>query len=140
MTRKDYQLIAAAFRAFNYLDQPTRYFIAQALADRLEKDNERFDRARFIESCDLFPLTAAFSVPVPTENSGAARTGWVDNPYELIDRPCTDSELLHAIVNLFDQPDEGRTRNAIWVDTVEELLLNARTGTTLPTYVSRNTA
>jgi hypothetical protein len=122
MTRKDYNLIAAAFRAFNYLDQPTRYFIAQALADRLEKDNERFDRARFIESCDLF-------------HRMPQRPAKLTNPHELIDRPCTDSELLHAITDLFDQPDEGRTRNAIWVDTVEELLLNARTGTTLPARV-----
>jgi hypothetical protein len=122
MTRKDYNLIAAAFRAFNYLDQPTRYFIAQALADRLEKDNERFDRARFIESCDLFRRMPQ-------------RPAKLTNPHELIDRPCTDSELLHAITDLFDQPDEGRTRNAIWVDTVEELLLNARTGTTLPARV-----
>ena len=127
MTRKDYLLIAQAFRIYNFMNQPTRYFIAMALAERLEKDNPRFDRARFIESCDLFHRTPQ-------------RPQQLTNPYELIDRPCTDSELLHAITDLFDQPDEGRTRNAIWVDTVEDLLLNARTGTTLPAYVSRNPA
>ena len=127
MTKKDYKLIAEAFRAFNYLDQPTRYFIAMALAERLEKDNPRFDRARFIESCDLF-------------HRMRQRPAKLTNPHELIDRPCSDSELLHAIANAFDSPDEGRTRNAIWVDLTEELLLNARTGTTLPTYVSRNPA
>ena len=127
MTRKDYLLIAQAFRIYNFMNQPTRYFIAQALADRLEKDNPRFDRARFIESCDLF-------------HRMPQRPARLTNPHELIDRSCTDSELLHAITNLFDQPDKGRTRNAIWVDTVEELLLNARTGTTLPAYVSRNPA
>ena len=127
MTRKDYVLIAQAFRIYNFMNQPTRYFIAQALADRLEKDNERFDRARFIESCDLF-------------HRMPQRPPALTNPHELIDRPCSDSELLHAIANAFDQPDEGRTRNAIWVDLTEELLLNARTGTTLPGYVSRNPA
>jgi len=53
MTKKDYKMIAEAFALYNALDQPTRWLIAQALADRLEKDNPRFDRARFIESCSL---------------------------------------------------------------------------------------
>ena len=53
MTKKDYELIAQAFALYKCLDQPTRWFVAQALADRLEKDNPRFDRARFIEACDL---------------------------------------------------------------------------------------
>lgn len=57
MTRKDYKLIAEAFALFNYLHQPTRHYIANALADRLENDNPRFDRTRFIEACDL---TAAY--------------------------------------------------------------------------------
>jgi DNA-binding transcriptional LysR family regulator len=57
MTRKDYKLIAEAFKIYNYLDQQTRYFIAMALAERLETDNPRFDRDRFIESCDLFSST-----------------------------------------------------------------------------------
>jgi hypothetical protein len=54
MTRKDYVLIAKAFATFNYLNQPTRYFIAHALADALEGDNPRFDRERFLKSCDLW--------------------------------------------------------------------------------------
>jgi hypothetical protein len=53
MTRQDYVLIAKAFALYKCLDQPTRWFIAQALADELEKDNPRFDRARFIKACDL---------------------------------------------------------------------------------------
>ena len=57
MTRKDYNLIAEAFRIYNYLNQPTRYFIAMALAERLEIDNPRFDRDRFIKACDLFSST-----------------------------------------------------------------------------------
>ena len=66
MTRKDYQLIASAFALFNYLDQPTRYFIAMALADRLEEDNPRFDRDRFLQACDLWDgkrRTKASQVP-----------------------------------------------------------------------------
>jgi len=54
MTKKDYKLIAEAFKIYNYLNQPTRYFIAMALSERLEKDNPRFDRDLFLESCDLF--------------------------------------------------------------------------------------
>jgi|TARA_B110001454_G_C12692409_1_gene422847 hypothetical protein len=53
MTRKDYKLISEAFALFNYLHQPTRHYIAHALADRLEKDNDRFRRDLFIEACDL---------------------------------------------------------------------------------------
>ena len=56
MTRKDYFLIAEAFKSFNYLHQPTRYFIAHALADRLEKDNPRFNRKTFIDLCDVHTL------------------------------------------------------------------------------------
>ena len=57
MTKKDYELIAQAFALYKCLDQPTRWFIAQALADRLEKDNPRFDRALFIKACDLSSST-----------------------------------------------------------------------------------
>ena len=53
MTRKDYKIIAEAFALFNYLHQPTRHYIAHALADNLEKDNPRFRRDLFTEACDL---------------------------------------------------------------------------------------
>ena len=128
MTRKDYVLIAQAFALFNYLDQPTRYFIALALADGLEKDNPRFDRARFIESCDLWP------------HRRNAKTA-----HSCLHNDCTDSELLHVIVGLFDRPEippdrlskfSGTQRDQQWVDSVEELLLNARSGTTLPARYS----
>jgi len=54
MTKKDYKLIAEAFKIYNYLNQPTRYFIAIALSERFEKDNPRFNQDLFLESCDLF--------------------------------------------------------------------------------------
>jgi hypothetical protein len=67
MTRKDYKLIAEAFALFNYLHQPTRHYIANALADRLENDNPRFDRTRFIEACVLTaacPPTSPLGMPL----------------------------------------------------------------------------
>lgn len=64
MTRKDYELIAAAVRnAYKgvnpFTDTPdTRQQIkdgicraSMAIADRLAEDNPRFDRERFLDAC-----------------------------------------------------------------------------------------
>lgn len=47
MSRKDYQLIAAAVREAKATGQSADHTIAKAL----ESDNPRFDRDRFIEAC-----------------------------------------------------------------------------------------
>lgn len=47
MTKKDYILIAEVIRGTN-TSQKTRREIAYELAERLQKDNPRFDRDRFI--------------------------------------------------------------------------------------------
>jgi hypothetical protein len=57
MTRKDYILIAEVIRASklswagnnNYLVDD----ISRALADTLEQDNPRFNRARFLTACGV---------------------------------------------------------------------------------------
>jgi hypothetical protein len=56
MTRKDYELIAAAMRqADRYCETDNQRRGVQraclTLADVLETDNPRFDRARFLDAC-----------------------------------------------------------------------------------------
>jgi hypothetical protein len=59
MTRKDYQLIADTFAKFGKirdLDQSINWSgadLARNLADALQADNPRFDRARFLEACGV---------------------------------------------------------------------------------------
>ena len=57
MTRKDYQLIAAALKdALGAVDHPERVgavLAAQELAHRLAIDNPRFNRKLFLEACGL---------------------------------------------------------------------------------------
>jgi len=61
MTRKDYVLLAEALQVTAYaLNPPERTGallaaneIAHRLADQLHQDNNRFDRQRFIEACQL---------------------------------------------------------------------------------------
>lgn len=57
MTRKDYVLIAEAFKvAAEAVDYPERLgalLAANEIAHRLERDNPRFDRARFMAACGL---------------------------------------------------------------------------------------
>ncbi len=59
MTRKDYQLIANTFAKFakiQDLDQSINWTgadLARNLADALQADNPRFDRARFLEACGV---------------------------------------------------------------------------------------
>lgn len=56
MTRKDYELIAAAIKAtkppshHQAADQQHEW-TASTLADALGRDNPRFDRERFIKAC-----------------------------------------------------------------------------------------
>ena len=63
MTRKDYELIAAALAATNQHkatddDYREGWFaaassVAHRLADSLASDNPRFDRARFLAACGI---------------------------------------------------------------------------------------
>lgn len=66
MTRKDYQLIAEAIREARSISPgavvvapSTRYHddgvdtAARYLASALERDNPRFDRARFLKACGV---------------------------------------------------------------------------------------
>ncbi len=58
MSRKDYELIAAAFvSAAASMDSRTAkqvvYFTASVTADRLCSTNPRFDRARFLLACGV---------------------------------------------------------------------------------------
>jgi len=51
MTRKDYQMIAEVF-ARSAGDDLAK-ILAENLADKLEIDNPRFDRARFLTACGV---------------------------------------------------------------------------------------
>ena len=61
MTRKDYELIARVIRheyteAYvgagpSLAEKSAIYCVASALANALQADNERFDRAKFLEAC-----------------------------------------------------------------------------------------
>jgi hypothetical protein len=59
MTRKDYVLIAETFAKFQKiqnLDQTINWSqedLARNLADTLQGDNPRFDRARFLDACGV---------------------------------------------------------------------------------------
>lgn len=59
MTKKDYELLAAAVRAALHEAGSNLSFesgviaTAEKLADRLALDNQRFDRARFIAACGI---------------------------------------------------------------------------------------
>jgi hypothetical protein len=56
MTRKDYQLIADVFANFGkiiILEETIGADIARNLADALQADNPRFDRARFLAACGV---------------------------------------------------------------------------------------
>jgi len=56
MTRKDYQLIAEVFANFGQmieLEETIGAEIARELANVLQNDNPRFDRARFLDACGV---------------------------------------------------------------------------------------
>lgn len=60
MTRKDYVLIAEALRITNgsikvapYDAETALDLVAKVIADRLENENPRFDRARFLKACGV---------------------------------------------------------------------------------------
>ena len=60
MTRKDYKLIAEALRVANgsitvapYDAETAISLVAHLLADCLEKENPRFNRARFLSACGV---------------------------------------------------------------------------------------
>ena len=49
MTRKDFELIAAAVA--NITQRSARWLVTNLLANSFEKDNPRFDRDRFVAAC-----------------------------------------------------------------------------------------
>jgi hypothetical protein len=56
MTRKDYQLIAQVFANVGEMVELSETIgadLARNLADALQTDNPRFDRARFLEACGV---------------------------------------------------------------------------------------
>lgn len=56
MTRKDYQLIAGVFAGIAEIidiNETVGADIAQRLADALEEENPRFNRARFLSACGV---------------------------------------------------------------------------------------
>lgn len=57
MTRKDYVLLAeaikAAVEATDYPERLGALLAANEIAHRLQQDNPRFDRARFLKACGL---------------------------------------------------------------------------------------
>ena len=56
MTRKDYVIIAEVFANFANvcnLEETIGADIARNLADALQADNARFDRARFLDACGV---------------------------------------------------------------------------------------
>ena len=61
MTRKDYVLIAEAIKAAteampkDYLQRNGAYLAANEISHRLQQDNPRFERKRFLEACGLDP-------------------------------------------------------------------------------------
>lgn len=63
MSKKDYELIAAAFRAARPCAVGDRgrdwydgwHAVVDSVADALASDNPRFDRARFLAACGVTP-------------------------------------------------------------------------------------
>lgn len=56
MTRKDYQLIAQVFANVGEIVELSETIgadLARNLAEALQADNPRFDRARFLEACGV---------------------------------------------------------------------------------------
>ncbi len=56
MTRKDYVIIAEVFAQFGNicnLEETIGADIARNLADALQADNPRFNRARFLDACGV---------------------------------------------------------------------------------------
>jgi hypothetical protein len=56
MTRKDYELIAGVFAGIAEIidiNETVGADIAQRLADALEEENPRFNRARFLSACGV---------------------------------------------------------------------------------------
>ena len=65
MTRKDYELIAAATRDALHSARPWSEdkeegirLTARSIADALAADNPRFDRSRFLAACGVAPSPA----------------------------------------------------------------------------------
>jgi hypothetical protein len=53
MTRKDYKLIAEVIAVNMFDSYEGKVDLVDNLANKLEQDNPRFDRARFLEACGV---------------------------------------------------------------------------------------
>lgn len=53
MTRKDYKLIAEVIAVSWFGSAELKADLVNNLADKLEQDNPRFDRAKFLTACGL---------------------------------------------------------------------------------------
>lgn len=53
MTRKDYKLIAEVIAVSWFGNAELKADLANNLADKLEQDNPRFDRSRFLIACGV---------------------------------------------------------------------------------------
>jgi len=53
MTRKDFELIAAAVKSVWLSHEPSRTTIANSLASALATTNPAFNRARFLTACGV---------------------------------------------------------------------------------------
>ena len=56
MTKNDYKIIAGVIESLP--KYPTKKVVAKRFATRLEYDNPRFNRERFLKACDLEAETA----------------------------------------------------------------------------------
>lgn len=66
MTRKDYEVIAKAIKGslilsgkMEWQDHYVKQYrmTAERIADALERDNERFDKTRFMSACGIYPVS-----------------------------------------------------------------------------------
>jgi hypothetical protein len=53
MTRKDYELLAETIATAWWHNSDYKSHFASALADKLENENPRFDRHRFLVACGV---------------------------------------------------------------------------------------
>lgn len=77
MTRKDYELIAAAIRrasdAPGYAER--NKFVSMELADALYRDNPRFDRSRFLAACGVPAPVVTHRAPFDVMRAAGGKGG-----------------------------------------------------------------
>src|SRR5512135_835781 len=73
MTRREFELLAAAIRDLDLPQPHLRPHLAEAIANVCEVGNERFDRVRFLDACIPGP---AVRTRLSADEREAARTDW----------------------------------------------------------------